>query len=432
MSRDIQIFKEEPGFIKLFQLFKEKYRSLGKMSGTVKLDAFNKGELTSIAGFLGQSPNQLVSKGRIALSEFEKELDHTGFGDWSLQRLLEEVLEETLFTKKEEEQQEAKEEADFLTTIKQTIPEAGWWIEWIQSKSPDTRFIWALYKESPSALSQKIIRVFSAFSDLPKEGAFERLPFFAQRLTGNPHYFDLNEEAGKLLIHCMSVHRYMNEKRNERFVFPKGTEALNECLGEYGIMRDDLWNFVTCQGLSARMGHDPHPVWEAALRSHSVLNIPLKELVKVDRIWPANGQSVWILENSSVASTIMEAVPDAPIICTHGQFRLASWRVLDLLSESNCTFYYSGDLDPEGIMIADRFKRRYKDKAVIWRMDRKSYEFSLSDEDISNRLNKLDSIDLFFWKGLINRMKLVKKAGYQEALVPKLIADIREQFESKS
>jgi uncharacterized protein (TIGR02679 family) len=186
---------------------------------------------------------------------------------------------------------------------------------------------------------------------------------------------------------------------------------------------------VTCQGLLATNGEGIHPVWEAAVHSHSVLNVPLKELVKVDRVWPAIGKTVWIVENSSVASMIMETLPYAPILCTHGQFRLASWRLIELLSESKCKLYYSGDLDPEGIMIADRLKRRYKEQVIIWRMDREAYEISVSDEDISNRLNKLDVITLPVWKDVINVIRKVKKAGYQEAIVSFLINDIKKTME---
>lgn len=76
-------------------------------------------------------------------------------------------------------------------------------------------------------------------------------------------------------------------------------------------MRDDLENFVTCRGLLASIGDIPHPVLQAAVHTNTVMNLPMKELTKVDRIWPAKGLRVWIVENSSVSSTIMEAVPAA-------------------------------------------------------------------------------------------------------------------------
>ncbi|HWL12431.1 MAG TPA: DUF2399 domain-containing protein, partial [Ureibacillus sp.] len=133
----------------------------------------------------------------------------------------------------------------------------------------------------------------------------------------------------------------------------------------------------------------------------------------------------WIAENSSVCSTIMDALPNAPIICTHGQLRAASWRLLDLLVEANCTLYYSGDLDPEGLLIADRLKKRYKDQVVLWRMDKKTYEASISSENISNRLSKLESLSSPEWSELVSLMREKKRAGYQEAIAESLINDIK-------
>jgi uncharacterized protein (TIGR02679 family) len=422
MINKIRVFREEPGFLKLFGLFKEKYRSLGRVGGNVSLKSFNQVEIESIAGFLGQSNEKLLQKGNIALLDFEKELSNTGFSDYTLLQLLEIVLQESIYTKKEEMERELKHESFFIDSLKQVIPKASSWLTWIQSKTPDTRWIWSLYKQNREELHEKLVAVFKAFTSLPKKGEFERLPFFSQRTTGNPHYFDNNEVAGKLLLHCMYVDQVIGG--NTSAVMPRTVEELNDLLAEYGIMRDDLWNFVTCQGLLAASENIIHPVWQAALHTQSVMNVPMKELTKVDQIWPAKGNKVWIVENSSVCSTIMDAVPSAPIICTHGQLRMASWRLLDLLVQSNCTLFYSGDLDPEGLVIAERLKKRFKEQVVLWRMDRESYKTSLSNEDISNRLSKLDSISSSEWVELISLMRDVKMAGYQEAIVSNLIRDI--------
>lgn len=426
MNRKIQVFKEEPGFLRLFQLFKEKYRSLGRVGGSVSLNSFNKNELESIAGFLGVSPDRLLVRNSVGLIEFEKELANTGYANYTLLKLLEEVLGEPIHTKKEEAEQEQQLEALFFDALLKVIPASEWWLRSIQSKSADTRWIWALYRQNKEDLYKKMIAVFHAFSALPKPGEYERLPFFSQRTTGNPHYFDSNEAAGKLLLHCMYSDQVLSV--NSEASMPRNTEELNELLAEYGIMRDDLWNFATCQGLLAARGSTMHPVWEAAVETQTVMNVPMKELNKMDRVWPAIGSKVWIVENSSVCSTIMDAVPAAPIICTHGQLRLAGLHLLDLLVRSGCTLYYSGDLDPEGILIAERLKKRYQSQLVLWRMDKAAYEKSLSGEDITARLAKLESISSSEWEELIGEMREKKKAGYQEAIVSLLIGDINEEF----
>lgn len=420
---ELRVFKEEPGFIKLFQLFKEKYRSLGRIGGTIPLKGFTDVELESIAGFLGWSKEKLIKKGAIALADFEKELASTSFSDYQLVPLIEAVLGEKILSKKEEIEREQAEENTFIDSLLREIPEVDWWLDWIQRKPVDSRWIWSQYRQNRTELAEKIIVVAKAFTALPGEGKFERLPFFSQRVTGNPHFFDNQELASKLLHHFM----YVDLMRRGRDIngMPRTVEELNDVLSEFGILRDDLWNFVTCQQLRAKCGEVDHPVWKAACESGTVMNVPMKELIKIDGVRPHNGDKVWIVENSSVSSTVMDAVLDAPIVCTHGQLRMASWRLLDLLVAAETTLYYSGDLDPEGIVIADRLKRRYGAKLVLWRMDVDSYRTSLSSEDVASRLNKLQAIESVEWTPVIEEMKKTGKAGYQEALATQMIEDIK-------
>jgi uncharacterized protein (TIGR02679 family) len=420
MNRRLHAFKEE-GFIKLFEGFKSKYRSLGRMGGSVSLKGFSDGEVEMISGFLGMSPFVLRGKNKVSLQEFEKALAHSAFSDLSLLDVLQGVLGETILTKKEEVLQEEAEESLFLDRLRAAIPEAGWWIDYLQSKPAESRWIRALYQEASEELFDKIVMTFRAFSMHPKEGDFERLPFFSRRTTGNPHFFDSGGTAGRLLLHIMFCDQMT---KGTTISFPRNSEAINTLLAEYGILRDDLWNFVTCQGLLARVNDSIHPVWQAAINTNTVLNVPIRELKNLGSVWPARGSNVWIVENSSVSSTIMDSVPHAPIICTHGQPRLAGVQLMDMLVENDCILHYSGDLDPEGIGIADRLKQRYGSKLHIWRMDLDSYFASLSKEDITGRLGKLDGLSDPSWEDLVQQMRVIQKAGYQEAIVGELVKDI--------
>src|SRR4051812_20852486 len=112
MNDKVQIFREEPGFIKLFHLFKEKYRSLGRIGGTVDIRSFTIEEIESIAGFLGQSADAILEKGKISLLSFEQELSRTVFSNYSLVQLLEEVLQVSILTKQEEQDQEKVKEQE--------------------------------------------------------------------------------------------------------------------------------------------------------------------------------------------------------------------------------------------------------------------------------------------------------------------------------
>ena len=66
--------------------------------------------------------DKLLQKGSLALLDFEKELSHTGFSDYNLLQLLEEVLQESILTKKEEAEQKQSQEKTFIHTLKKCYP----------------------------------------------------------------------------------------------------------------------------------------------------------------------------------------------------------------------------------------------------------------------------------------------------------------------
>ena len=55
-------------------------------------------------------------------------------------------------------------------------------------------------------------------------------------------------------------------------------------------------------------------------------------------------------------------------MCMNGQPRLTGLMLLDLLEKSGTTIYYSGDLDPEGILIAQKLADYYRESFIsgIW------------------------------------------------------------------
>lgn len=413
----IDLFRQEPGFDKLFRKFRDKYRSVGRIGGSVKLDDFSGEELESLAGFLGSSTNFLREKGSLSLKVFDQQLAKTNLEGLSLKQLLEMYFAEPLISKAEEKAAKNEAEITFYQQQAAKNPNLKGWLERVINKEPDTHFIQIMYQHNPNELEGLIQQLAHAVEMLPEPGQYERLPLFSQRVTGNPHSFDRTQPLGKLFLHYLTWHL-------EKGFVSSSTEQVNELLLNYGILRDDLWNFVTCRGFKAFVQQKEHPVWEAAAQLGTVMNIPVRELVKLERIVPLKGETVWVVENSGVCSALMDAVPDKPIVCTHGQFKVASWLLFDRLVESGCTIYYSGDLDPEGLLMAQRLKRRYPSHIKIWRMDSKSYKKAMSEEMITNRLSQLKNIDDPILKETANIIARTGVAAYQEGLLELLINDI--------
>lgn len=107
-----------------------------------------------------------------------------------------------------------------------------------------------------------------------------------------------------------------------------------------------------------------------------------------------------------------------------------AWNLLiDMLCNSECEIYYSGDIDPEGIEIADKLLKRGNGKIIPWCFSLEDYKNSISNKIISEQsLKKLEKVESDFFKELILKVKEEKKAGYQELILNKMIEDIKNNF----
>lgn len=382
------------------------------MRGSVTLRDFSESEVEEIAGFLGIPQEKLLQKGSLTLKQFEENLATSAFAHLSLVELVEAVLQEKLQTKEQVELEKQLALQGFTQKLQEILAACPKWLEQIEKKTHDSRFIWQQHK----SILPEIECVAHAIAKRLPHNQFERLPIFAQRTTGNPHAFDADTLAGKLLLHAAySI-------SEDAIAYPKTTEERVDLLATLQIVQDDLWNFVTCQGLQGFIRDEVHLVWQAAIETKSALNMPMRELMAIERVKPTIGRQVWVVENSSVASTLMDANPTAPIICTHGQLRMASWRLLDLL-DSDVIIHYSGDLDPEGIRIAEKIVQRYAKRVELWHMNEETYALGKSDILPADRLAKLEQVTII--PNVVRQIIQCKQASYQEAWLELMLADVR-------
>jgi len=351
----------------------------------------------------------------VTLRAFEKKLQTTKFEGVTLFDLLEAYFKEALVTKQEALAQLEGQRAERFRELTLTYPSLGFWFIYIEQKSSDTHWINRML--GTDRFDRYCRQLTQALDGLPLD--YERLPVFGQRILGNPHVFDRTTDLGKLLIHALHI------KRGQVGAPPSDTERVNELLLEFKLLRDDITNFVTCANVTAEREGTEHPMWHGAAAMHSVLNVPMRELLNVDRVRPSRGHTVWIVENSGVFSSLLDDVPDAPLVCTHGQFKLAAYRLLDMLVASGCQLKYAGDFDPEGLQMASRLKQRYGDRLDYWCMGLESYVASEPSVELDEeRLVKLGRITDIELQHVVEEMKRVKKAGYQEALLETMTKDM--------
>ena len=88
--------------------------------------------------------------------------------------------------------------------------------------------------------------------------------------------------------------------------------------------------------------------------------------------------------------------------------------------------HYAGDIDPEGLGIAQKLSLRYPKYTRFWKMGLDDYYKSIADVEISmERLKKLDSIFVSDLIPVAEKIREKKQPGYQEALVTEMIEELK-------
>ncbi len=444
LANAVQFFKSEAGFHRLLNAFIKRYQSLGRIGGSVRLANPTYQEQEAISRLLRKdlSSNKSIT---VKLSNFEQELENTKFAGILLKDLLDGYAGYEIFTKTEMQKRYEEEKDNFLQHLAGICPQlyCRQWLEHIQTKGAGTRGIHQAYDDDPQILEDRLKNVLKALARLPSPGTgkdpaqFQRLPVFANGVTCDPHGLDLDTAQGRFFIAAL---QFIRSQQDDSYLVGSSpaAEEINELLGYFGIIRDDLLNFVTCAGILAfDAAGAVQKMWNNAWQSGAVMNVPLRELVKSNAFMPGisctapeKQKVIFVVENSGVFSEVADCFTDRllpPLVCTHGQAKLATLLLLDRLAANGTTIFYSGDFDPEGLQMAQRLARRYGENLKLWRYDAGDYEESISEVVLSpERLKKLNGINL---PGIIqvkDRINSTHRAGYQEYLVPRLVEDIRK------
>lgn len=480
LKEAVAFFRQDAGYERLFAGLIEKYKSLGRLGGTVKLEHPTERENDVLSAFFRRDYKRYDAL-TIAVSEVAEALEETRFAGIELKALLDGYAGQTILSNAEAIGLYEYQKEQYFTDLKNEFchPYCHLWLDSVLGKEAGTRGVHRAYDEDPDRLRPVLISILKALEQVPLQvrlageaqiqianhaaevthggpelkafsggverdfpkAIYERLPVFASRITGDPHAFDIGGDAGRFLVSALQVVRTRQEVGYEILSSPSAEET-TELLDYFGLVRDDLLNFVTCIGIlgfSIDTG-EPLPLWQAALESGSVLNVPLREIVKVGHCRPRRlqgeshsqqrGQAgqVFVVENSGVFSAILDSLDDPtdlpPMVCTNGQFTLATLLLLDKLVE-NSILFYSGDFDPEGLQMAQRLLLRYPGRVRLWRYTKEDYECAISPVKIApRRLGKLGSIKADELLPVAQIMQEKGRAGYQEALLDRLIEDV--------
>lgn len=416
----VQYFKGEKAYDRLFELFRKKYESLGRIGGNIATTDLHEKTLLYLAEFFGVTIEQLKQKGNISLQKFEAQIQQTRFEGLDLKSLLDAYFGEEIISKKESALQEEQAFQQWIHQLIEQYSHIAFWLEKIAEKAIDARWMVRFAKQYSEQFERYVAVLAKAYVALPE--APERIPLFSQKITGDPHAFDIQTDLGRMFLHLLNV------TRNREDTMPTDTEEINELLAAFYIYRDDLLNFVTCANLIGFEGENPHPVWEAAAERHTVQLVPLREMTKLTYVQPRDGKKVWAVENSGVCAALLDYDPSIPIIATNGQATLATLLLFDLIVAGGYDIYYAGDFDPEGLRMADRYKLRYPEHVHLWQMDIDAYVHANPQKILTaERLEKLKKLETPVLVEVGIQMVEKKTAGYQEALIDKMIQDLSKR-----
>lgn len=428
----IEYFKGNKGFERVFDKMKEKYKSLGGMGGTLVLQNLTQKEKEALTGFMKKDFLHRKSAS-IKIGEFQKALSKTRFAELDLEEIMHAYFGHQILSNSEARDIYKEERDSFFCGIicKYRSTHAGRWLEYIFNSSENAyKTLMQRYESDRQKLSSDVELVCNALNNLPCLNAQKlRLPMFASLIARNPHVFDEGTPCGQLLIYGL-MYRFNTQK-------PRNSQEKTELFYKAGILYDEVSNYVLCSGLKAYSNGRLHQGWEGFCNAGEPMLVSLSNLSKIDRVCSLSGK-VFVFENPGVFSTLLDIFCGkydkylyksqelrVPLICTYGQLKLACFVLLDMLAAEGTLIYYSGDFDPEGLLIADRLKERYGKNLILWRYTAEDYDKSLSGESLSAiRIKKMENLKD---RQLVNLAQaIIKKgyAGYQELIVDELASDI--------
>lgn len=435
-----EYFKGQKAYQRCMGELRKKWKSFGKVAGRITLKDTAEEERRAIGGIIGKV---FYDKDIcFSFAEFEQGLQKTRFAPVNMKEVLEAYFGEKLCTNQGEKEAQEKKKSDFLAGIcKYFLENAGDSSSaflWAQAMCTDKKYgyqqlvrEYTKNRQQAEALAKNVGNGLMQL-EYAKESCSEwPLAVFAAKISGNPHYFDRGTVPGQLLVHAVCHWR--------KAELPVNAHQWRELLYAVGILPDNVSSMVHAYGLRLRTKDGWHPAYDAFCRFKEPYVITMENLRRITGARSEGGR-VYVVENEMVFSYLLEhagrvgqagtggqADNHLTLLCTSGQLRAVALELIPLILDSGADIYYSGDIDPDGIGIADRLWQNFGDRIHIWRMSAADYRTSISKECIGNHgLAKLENVSNPLLRQTAECVKEKRMAAYQENLLEELLGDIFE------
>ncbi|MBK5898746.1 TIGR02679 domain-containing protein [Catonella massiliensis] len=423
INEAVEYFKKKPVYEKLFNEFKKKYESHGKIGGIAVLTGLSTGDKEDISSFLMKDFTS-EEEVRVSAKLFEKALLKSRFSSLTILDIITHYFGIKLRTNKEKSEEDVGKRAEYLAELtgyadKAYIKE---WLTGVFCTGADGAVVIARSynadKNELKIILQKLIKAIPMLPYFQGGKKKELLAVFAAQTAGNPHFFDDNTLAGNLLTAFLRDYF--------RFGYEDDlleAENRSKVLFKAGIIKDTLSNDVIAYGIRGRcVDGSLHQGMEGFLHQKEPVKLSLLTLANLEETFTNSvDRRVYIVENPAVFSILTSRFPEKAFICSYGQIRRAVFMLLDLF-DKNTVFSYAGDFDPEGLLIAERLKKRYGERLIFWKYETDIYLKYMSEEKLTKqRIKKLDGVRDATLLKIAELMREEGRAAYQESMLEEYV-----------
>lgn len=401
-------------FSEFMNLWKKQYEKYGTCKGSIDL-VLNDSNRECISGLMGKDYYG-VDCAHITFRQLQKAILNTKYENCDFNEVLKMYFNQDVLTNKSRQEQE---QMRVQNIFKHLLEQEGKSQQWICHTYTNHDSVYIRIVQASKENEQKCINtvhvVMEALNQLPMwQDKKENISLFASYHTKNPHAFDKSTFAYYLLMHGIVYFLKVD--------FPKTNLEQNEILYRAGLYQDGISNYCSIARLQAlNENNRPHLGWTGFYDSYEALNVNMDNLLHIRSIVCCD--RVYVVENPSVFQALLkklkkEKIKKIGLVCTNGQLNYSAYLLLDILVNSNINIYYSGDMDPEGLLIADKIKQRYP-SIKLWCYDVRHYEISKSKEQATDQ--RMHMLDALKDGALIQIEKCIcenkNRVGYQENMI---------------
>ena len=414
MNEEFCQYLSDNEFSEFMQLWKKQYEKYGTCKGSIDL-VLDDSNRECISGLMGKDYYG-VDCVHITFRQLQKAILNTKYENCDFNEVLKMYFNQDVFTN---EYRQEQEQMRVQNIFKHFFKQEGKSQQWIYNTYTNRDSVYIRIVQASKENEQKCINtvcvVMKALNHLPMwENKKENISIFASYHTKNPHAFDKNTFAYYLMMHGIVYFLKVD--------FPKTNLEQNEILYRAGLSQDGISNYCSVARLQAfNENNQPHLGWAGFYDSYEALNVNMDNLLHIHFITCCD--RAYIVENPSVFQALLkkikkEKIKKIGLVCTNGQLNYSAYLLLDILVNSNIEIYYSGDMDPEGLLIADKIKQRYP-SIKLWCYDVSQYEISKSKEQATDQ--RMHMLDALKDETLIRIGKCISenknRVGYQENMI---------------